>query len=82
MIVGGSTASISFMLFWLVSTGRLAPPQWGIVPVLCGFSIGAYFGAALVTGSVFKLITACFSIQNGGSGSKGTAGTSNFWGGI
>jgi hypothetical protein len=69
--IGGISGALSLLLFWVVSKGwipLLATDPTVIVLVLSTLSVGIFLSCALVTGSVFKIISCqC------GAGSKGSA---------
>jgi len=71
--IGGITGAISLMLFWLVAKGHFpsvidSDDPTLVVIVLSILNVGIFLSCALVTGSVFKVISCqC------GPGSKGSA---------
>ncbi|KAL3929743.1 MAG: hypothetical protein SGBAC_012077 [Bacillariaceae sp.] len=67
--LGGLFGSCSLMLYWVVSKGMVAFPTTGeVVGVLSVLGVATFLSCALVTGSVFKIISC-----NCGSGTKGAA---------
>jgi len=67
--LGGLFGSFALMLYWVVSKGIVELPSTGyIVGVLSFFGIATFLSCALITGSVFKIISC-----NCGAGSKGAA---------
>jgi Nodulin-like len=69
--IGGVTGALSLLSFWVVSKGwipMLSNDATMVVTVLSALSVGIFLSCALVTGSVFKIISCqC------GAGSKGSA---------
>jgi hypothetical protein len=69
--IGGVTGALSLLLFWLVAKGWipfLSNDPTVVVMVLSTLSVGIFLSCALITGSVFKIISCqC------GAGSKGSA---------
>mmetsp|Transcript_29099 Transcript_29099/g.70266 ORF Transcript_29099/g.70266 Transcript_29099/m.70266 type:complete len:611 (+) Transcript_29099:205-2037(+) len=67
--LGGLFGSCSLMLYWIVSKGIVVfPTTGGVVGVLSLLGVATFLSCALVTGSVFKIISCTC-----GSGTKGAA---------
>ncbi|CAJ1952388.1 unnamed protein product [Cylindrotheca closterium] len=67
--LGGLSGSCALMLYWIVSKGMVILPTKGeIVGVLSVLGVATFLSCALVTGSVFKIISCSC-----GAGTKGAA---------